>query len=67
MKMERVTTPLAYSTSGSLVVFGFTLSDLSLIVGILLGIATFMLNWYYKAKDDKRKEQAASFSISPLD
>ncbi len=65
--MERVTTPLAYSTSGSLVVFGFTLSDISLLIGIILGIATFLLNWYYKAKDDRRKEQATGIRISPLD
>ena len=67
MKMDRLTTPLAYSTSGTLMVCGFTLSDLALLVGILTGLGTFIINWYYKAKDDKRKEQNSRFGISPLD
>ena len=67
MKMDRLTTPLAYSTSGTLMVFGFTLSDLALLVGILTGLGTFIINWYYKAKVDKRKEQNSRFGISPLD
>ena len=57
MKMERVTTPLAYSTSGSLVVFGFALNDIALLVGIVTGLATFFINWYYKAKEDARQEK----------
>ena len=67
MKMERVTTPLAYSTSGTLMVFGFALGDLALLVGMLTGLGTFIINWYYKDKDDKRKEQNSRFGVSPLD
>ena len=67
MKMDRLTTPLAYSTSGTLMVFGFTLSDLALLVGILTGLGTFIINWYYKDKDDKRKEQNSRSGIRPLD
>ena len=44
MKMDRLTTPLAYSTSGTLMVFGFTLSDLALLVGMLTGLGTFIIN-----------------------
>ena len=65
--MDKLSTPLAYSTSGTLMVFGFTLNDIALIVGIVTGLATFIINWYYKAKDDKRKEQNSRFGISPLD
>lgn len=67
MRMDRFTTPLAYSTSGTLMVFGFTVSDLALLVGMLTGLGTFIINWYYKDKDDKRKEQNSRFGISPLD
>lgn len=40
----------AYTVSGVLVLFGFTLNDIALILGMILGIATFFLNWYYKHK-----------------
>ena len=48
--MERVTSPVAYATNGALIVFGMTLSDWAAAIGILLGVATFALNWYFQAK-----------------
>lgn len=50
MRMDRVTTPLAYSSSGTLVIYGVQLSDVALVVGILTGLGTFVINWYYQAK-----------------
>jgi uncharacterized membrane protein YphA (DoxX/SURF4 family) len=40
----------SYATSGTLMIFGFSLSDCALILGMILGVATFAVNWYYKAK-----------------
>lgn len=38
----------SYTASGALMIFGFTLSDFALILGMVLGVATFLINWYYK-------------------
>lgn len=34
-----------------------TWSDLGVIIGILVALGTFLMNWYYKAKEDKRAEK----------
>lgn len=34
-----------------------TWSDLGVIVGILVAVGTFLMNWHYKAKEDKRAEK----------
>lgn len=51
------TTVAAYSTSGSLMVFGVTMNDLALIVGMFFALATFVLNWYYKHQQLKMIER----------
>lgn len=47
----------AYSSSGSLIVFGVTMNDLALIVGMVFALATFILNWYYKHQQLKAIER----------
>lgn len=54
MNMEKHASWLSYSASGSAVVCGFTLNDWGMLVGILIALATFIVNWYYKAKEDRR-------------
>lgn len=61
--MEKHASWLSYTASGSAVVCGFTLNDLGMLVGIVVGIGTFLVNWYYKAKDSKRK--AKLYGTSP--
>lgn len=39
------------ATAGAL-----SLGDVAIIVGILCTIGSLLINWYYKARDDKRKE-----------
>jgi uncharacterized membrane protein YphA (DoxX/SURF4 family) len=43
-----IASKVTYTVSGVLMIFGFTLNDLALILGMILGIATFCINWYYK-------------------
>ena len=50
----------AYSASGSLTVFGVLMNDLALIVGMLLALLTFVLNWYYKHQELKLIERRVS-------
>lgn len=52
--MERVSSWVSYGTS---VVMGLSVSE---IVGTTLGISTFLVNWYYQAKRDKRDEKVSS-------
>lgn len=48
--VANVASNVTYTASGVLIFFGFTLSDWALILGMVLGLATFLMNWYYKHK-----------------
>lgn len=37
---------------------GLTLNDWGVIMGILFGLFTLIMNWYYKKKDYELKKQA---------
>lgn len=50
-----VASKIAYTASGALMILGYTLNDLAVLLGMLLGIATFLLNWYYKHQTLKAK------------
>ena len=32
-------------------------SEFGVLVGIILGVGGFLVNWYYKHKEDKRKQE----------
>ena len=55
--MEKHSSSVSYITGGSLFSWGtLTLNDVAMIVGITTGLGTFLVNWYYKRKEDKRLE-----------
>lgn len=55
--MERHSSIYAYLTSFGTALFGgITLQDTALYVGIITAIGTFVVNWYYKVRDDQRAE-----------
>ena len=55
--MEKHASSVSYITGGSLFSWGtLTLNDVAMIVGIATGLGTFLVNWYYKRKEDKRME-----------
>lgn len=33
-------------------------SEFGILVGIILGVSGFLVNWYYKHKHDKREQEA---------
>lgn len=43
---------------GSLVamIAGWSINDWAALFGILFGLMTVLINWYYKEKDDRRKD-----------
>ena len=47
--MEKHASWLSYTASGSAVLFGFNLNDWGMLIGILIGMVTCAVNWYYKA------------------
>jgi len=58
--MEKHSSILAYLTSLSTALFGgVTLQDVALWVGIITALGTFLVNWYYKAREDDREEERA--------
>lgn len=70
---DKVASALSYGTSGGLIVggwrgwfewfHGLDWNFIGLSSGVLLGIATFAVNVYYKRRDDARKEESHKFDI----
>ena len=58
MSKPDLTSWVAYGSSGSLTVFGFALSDIAAMVGIVLGVGTFVVNWHYKRLERKDRLQS---------
>lgn len=51
------TTIASYAASGSLVIFGMSANDFAVMIGLVLAIATFILNWIYKHRHFKLIER----------
>jgi hypothetical protein len=47
---SEVASKITYTASGTLMIFGFSLNDFAIILGMIIGVATFIINWYYKHK-----------------
>lgn len=47
----------AYLGGLAAVIGSMTLQDWGIVIGILVGVGTFFLNWYYKAKELELKEK----------
>jgi len=68
---DKIASALSYGTSGGLIVggwrgwfewfHGLDWNFIGLSSGVLLGIATFAVNLYYKRRDDARKETSRQF------
>lgn len=56
--MEKHSSVISYVSGGGLFSVGaLSLNDVAMIVGIITGVGTFIVNWWYKAKDDKRRDR----------
>lgn len=47
----------AYGGGGTAFISGLVSSELGVICGIAVGVAGLLVNWYYKAKQDRRDER----------
>ena len=61
--MEKHSSINAYLGGIVAVIGSMTLQDWGIIVGILVGIGTFFLNWYYKARELELKEKSSGVVI----
>ena len=59
---DRTATSIAYGTS-AITILGsaFSVNDIALIAGVVIALATFVVNWYFKRKwiTDERSYKAA--------
>lgn len=56
--MEKHSSVWAYLTSLCTALFGgVTIQHMALWVGIITALGTFLVNWYYKAREDARAEK----------
>lgn len=55
--MYKDTTTNAYLGAFAAFISGLNVSEWAAIFGILFGLATLVINWYYKHRDYKLKEQ----------
>ncbi|WP_439291257.1 phage holin [Lonepinella koalarum] len=54
--MNKHTDNLSYFGAFMTFITGLTLNDWAAVFGILFGIATLFINWYYKQKDYELKK-----------
>ncbi|WFQ80092.1 phage holin family protein [Xenorhabdus sp. SF857] len=55
MRMDKYTSPTAYSSGTLFTMFGaLTLNEWAIIIGIICTVGTFAVNWYYKHKEHTR-------------
>lgn len=61
---DRAATAGSYVTSGATTVFGvMTVQEWVTVIGLAFMAATFIVNWYYKHRDDKRKAELAKAAL----
>ncbi len=55
--MNKYTSPVSYFWGAICTLLGaLSLNDIAIIVGIILSIATFIINWIYKRRDFQHKK-----------
>lgn len=52
--------------AGTVVVGWLTLNDLCLVIGVVVTVAGFLVNLYYKRKQDRREAQLQEAQIAAL-
>ncbi len=56
--MESTASPATYVASGTAFVFGLTVNEFAAVAGIVVAVATFCLNWYYKERAARALEKS---------
>jgi uncharacterized membrane protein YhiD involved in acid resistance len=51
-------TVAVYTTAGATVVAGLTVNEIGVYGGLVIAVATFALNWYYKEVERRDRREA---------
>lgn len=63
MTVENSVSPVAYTASGGAVLFGLNAMEIAAYVGAVVAVATFLVNWYYKAQALRVQKKLAEQGI----
>lgn len=55
--MAAIGSKATYTGAGASILGWIMSSEFGILLGIILGVAGFMVNWYYKYKQDKRDQE----------
>jgi len=65
-RLAQVATTVSYAAGGSTTVFGLlSLSEMAIIVGMVVGISTFVVNWIYRHKHYQLEAQKVEIMKQP--
>lgn len=64
---EKIATCTSYLAAAANIFVGLTINDISIAIGILLAIMTFLVNWYYKHRNMKLREAIALSRLNDSD
>lgn len=56
--MERHASGVTFAGSLTSIFGGLTANEVAAYGGLLIGVVGLLVNWYYKAKEDRRAERA---------
>ncbi|MGI0119699.1 HP1 family phage holin [Zooshikella sp. RANM57] len=62
--MGKIAASAPYVGSAATVVAGLTLSEWGMIFGIVLTFATFVINWIYKHRKDRRETKILEHTLT---
>lgn len=54
-----------YGGAGTSVAAWAVSSEAGIVIGIVIGVAGLLVNWYYKAKQDKREQREFEKRMGP--
>lgn len=58
--MEKHASATTYVGSGTALFGGLSANEVAAYGGLIIGVIGLLVNWYYKAKEDRRAERALS-------
>lgn len=66
MLLEKTVTNSTYTASVFAVISAMTLTDWGILVGILTAIGTFLLNYYFQRRRDRREQKLHDLKVQHL-
>ena len=55
--MEKYASPVSYTGSLGAIFGGLTANEIAAYGGLVIGFVGLLVNWYYKAKEDSRRDR----------